>query len=151
MRSKNHLEADVHNDRPGERPAAGAPVRRSSARAGTSDGESARDANPEQRVTPQRTRTILAGLVTVAILAVLAIAIFDGGSDDDSDETPPTVVDQVATTGGEENQEAVDGPELGSLAVTGYPARLRRAPTKNAWKLGRWRSSTPRFDSPMAP
>ncbi|CAN5795458.1 hypothetical protein BH24CHL4_BH24CHL4_08960 [soil metagenome] len=85
------------------------------------EGEPPPDGSRGQGPSSQRTRTIFAGLITVAILAVLAIAIFDSGSDDDDPlETPATVVDQVATTGGDTNQQVVAGPELGSLSVTGF-------------------------------
>jgi hypothetical protein len=66
-------------------------------------------------------RAVFAGLITVAIVAVLAIAIFDEGSDgDDPPDTPATVADQAVTSEGDGSGQVVDGPELGSLSISGY-------------------------------
>lgn len=102
-----------------------------------SEGDQMEGVEPDQGQSPQRMRTIFAALVTVAILAVLAIAIFDGGSDDDDPpDTPETVVDQVATNGGDGNQQVVDGPELGSLAVTGYLCPASSSPDETCMESG---------------
>ncbi|MGD9711360.1 MAG: hypothetical protein AB7V46_04745 [Thermomicrobiales bacterium] len=69
----------------------------------------------------QRLRAILAGLVTVAILAVLAIAVFNG--DDNEVDPPPAAPTTAASdgTGGEGVQDGEPGAEeLGSLALSGY-------------------------------
>ncbi len=70
----------------------------------------------------QRLRAILAGLVTVAILAVLAIAVFSGGDDEDDPVADlPTTQASDGTGGESEIQDGEPGAEeLGSLALSGY-------------------------------
>ncbi len=71
-------------------------------------------------VSNQRLRAILAGLVTVAILAVLAIAVFSGDDDDDDPPPPAATTAPSDGTGGESVNEEPGGEELGSLAISGY-------------------------------
>jgi hypothetical protein len=89
-----------------------------------SEAGAARSGEPEVQppASSQRLRAILAGLVTVAILAVLAIAVFSGGADDDDPPPANTVVSDGTggDTSGAAEQPAEGGEELGSLAVTGY-------------------------------
>jgi hypothetical protein len=72
----------------------------------------------------QRLRAILAGLVTVAVLAVLAIAVFSEDDDGGDSQNPPATVAASDGTGGEEgNTESAEEPggeELGSLALSAY-------------------------------
>lgn len=76
-------------------------------------------------VSNQRLRAILAGLVTIAILAVLAIAVFSDNGDDDTALPPVATTAPSDGTGGDEgnNDTVVETPgdeELGSLAVSAF-------------------------------
>ena len=64
-----------------------------------------------------RTRNIIAGIATVAILAVLVFAIMDGG--DPQPVLTPTVVDELQTDGNVSTAVA-DGVELGSLSIAAH-------------------------------
>lgn len=85
------------------------------------DSEAVVDSAPASN---QRLRAILAGLVTVAVLAVLAIAIFSEDDDNDVPDVAPTTAASDGTGGestdGESAAEEPGDEELGSLALSAY-------------------------------
>ncbi|CAN5641530.1 hypothetical protein BH23CHL5_BH23CHL5_10910 [soil metagenome] len=72
-----------------------------------------------ENVPSSRQRTIVAALLTIAVVAILALAINSGDNDNNAEEPPPAgetvpTVSESVDLGGEGDEE------LGSLQVTGY-------------------------------
>ncbi len=81
--------------------------------------QSEREPSADEQVSSSRQRTIVAALLTIAVVAILALAI-NSGSNGSNPEEPPPAAETNPTVSESVDMGAEGDEELGSLQVTGY-------------------------------